>query len=115
MVIRYPGANLPGLGSPGGSPLHPSLTMNKNSKKPIIYQVLPRLFGNMKPPLKEYGNIEENGSGKLADFTPEALGAIRELDPDPTPRPDTPTPRPRPRKGVLWPSRSRRGHIFVNY
>ena len=53
--------------------------MNKNSKKPIIYQVLPRIFGNMQCPAKEYGNIEENGCGKMADFTPEALDAIRQL------------------------------------
>ena len=53
--------------------------MNKNSKKPIIYQVLPRIFGNMQRPAKEYGNIEENGCGKMADFTPEALDAIRQL------------------------------------
>ena len=50
--------------------------MNKNSKKPIIYQVLPRIFGNMQRPAKEYGNIEENGCGKMADFTPEALDLV---------------------------------------
>ena len=67
--------------------------MNKNSKKPIIYQVLPRIFGNMQCPAKEYGNIEENGCGKMADFTPEALDAI---PPMASPRITTPWLRARP-------------------
>ncbi|MBB5212639.1 alpha-amylase family glycosyl hydrolase [Microbulbifer hydrolyticus] len=47
--------------------------------KPVIYQVLPRLFGNTNATNKPWGTIEENGVGKFSDFTPEALQAVREL------------------------------------
>ncbi|WP_226668817.1 alpha-amylase family glycosyl hydrolase [Microbulbifer aggregans] len=49
------------------------------SGKPVIYQVLPRLFGNTKDTNKPWGTIEENGVGKFNDFTPEALEQIRAL------------------------------------
>ena len=45
----------------------------------IIYQVLPRLFGNRKTTNKHNGTIEENGCGKFNDFTPKALKAIKSL------------------------------------
>lgn len=45
----------------------------------VIYQVLPRLFGNKNTTNKHAGSIEENGCGKFNDFTPVALDAIREL------------------------------------
>ena len=45
----------------------------------VIYQVLPRLFGNKKTTNKHNGTIEENGCGKFNDFTPEALKAIKSL------------------------------------
>ncbi|MCW8125896.1 alpha-amylase family protein [Microbulbifer halophilus] len=48
-------------------------------EKPIIYQTLPRLFGNTNPANKPWGTIEENGTGKFNDFTPEVLADIREL------------------------------------
>ena len=48
-------------------------------EKPVIYQVLPRLFGNTNATNKPWGTIEENGVGKFNDFTPEALKEIREL------------------------------------
>ena len=47
--------------------------------KPVIYQVLPRLFGNTNATNKPWGTIEENGVGKFNDFTPEALQNIRAL------------------------------------
>ena len=47
--------------------------------KMVIYQVLPRLFGNDTKTLKFNGTIEENGVGKLNDFTPKALKAIKAL------------------------------------
>ncbi|QKX17159.1 alpha-amylase family protein [Microbulbifer sp. YPW1] len=47
--------------------------------KPVIYQVLPRLFGNTNTTNKPWGTIEENGVGKFSDFTPNALQEIREL------------------------------------
>lgn len=45
----------------------------------VIYQVLPRLFGNYNSTCKINGGIEENGCGKFNSFTPKALKAIRDL------------------------------------
>jgi len=47
--------------------------------KPVIYQVFTRLFGNTNMTNKPWGTIEENGVGKFADFTDEALIGIKEL------------------------------------
>ena len=47
--------------------------------KPVVYQVFTRLFGNKETANKPWGTIEENGVGKFADFTDEALQGIREL------------------------------------
>jgi glycosidase len=49
------------------------------SNKLIIYQLLPRLFGNSNTTNKFYGSIEENGCGKLNDITAKALGEIKNL------------------------------------
>lgn len=51
--------------------------MKKN--KIIIYQVLPRLFGNMNATCKPNGTLLENGVGKFVDFTPKVLREIRLL------------------------------------
>lgn len=45
----------------------------------VIYQVLPRLFGNYNTTRKIKGGIEENGCGKFNSFTPKALKAIKDL------------------------------------
>ena len=50
-----------------------------SSNKLIIYQVFTRLYGNRNTTRKEYGTIEENGCGKLNDFTPTTLKHIREM------------------------------------
>ncbi len=47
--------------------------------KPIIYQLLPRLFGNTNTNLTINGNRAENGCGKFNDITPLALEKIKEL------------------------------------
>jgi oligosaccharide 4-alpha-D-glucosyltransferase len=47
--------------------------------KPVVYQVMTRLFGNDNTTNKPWGTVEENGVGKFADFTDEALAGIREL------------------------------------
>ena len=49
------------------------------SEKLIFYQVFTRLYGNRNTTRKEGGTIEENGCGKLNDFTPSALKKIREM------------------------------------
>ena len=45
----------------------------------IIYQVLPRLFGNYNTTNKQAGTIEENGCGKFNSFTTKALKEIKSL------------------------------------
>ena len=50
-----------------------------NTEKIILYQVFTRLYGNRNTTRKEGGTIEENGCGKLNDFTPSALKKIREM------------------------------------
>ncbi len=51
----------------------------KRQGKIVIYQVFTRLFGNTKTYNKPWGTLEENGVGKFADFTPNALEEIRDL------------------------------------
>ncbi|SDQ07527.1 alpha-amylase family glycosyl hydrolase [Flagellimonas zhangzhouensis] len=48
-------------------------------KKEVVYQVFTRLFGNTNTTNKPWGTIEENGVGKFADFTEEALQEIKDL------------------------------------
>jgi glycosidase len=47
--------------------------------KIIIYQVFTRLFGNTSTVRKPNGSLRDNGCGKMADFSPRALKAIRSL------------------------------------
>ncbi len=49
------------------------------SQKPLIYQVLPRLFGNTKSLNKKNGSIEENGSGKFSAFSTKVLDEIKSM------------------------------------
>ncbi|HZJ80559.1 MAG TPA: alpha-amylase family protein [Dysgonamonadaceae bacterium] len=48
-------------------------------KKIIIYQVLPRLFGNKTGKNKYNGSISENGCGKFNQFTNRALSDIKNM------------------------------------
>ncbi len=50
-----------------------------SDEKIIIYQVFTRLFGNNNSRLKPNGTMEENGCGKMADFTAKALNEIKGL------------------------------------
>lgn len=43
------------------------------AQKAIIYQVLPRLFGNLSQNNEPHGDIRTNGSGKFNSFTDEVL------------------------------------------
>ncbi|MEJ5963913.1 alpha-amylase family protein [Pedobacter immunditicola] len=56
---------------------HKALTMGH--QKLIIYQLLPRLFGNSNTNNVVYGTIEQNGSGKFNDISEKALDGIREM------------------------------------
>lgn len=50
-----------------------------NVQRPVIYQMLPRLFANYCPNPVRGGTLEQNGSGKLNDITPTVLKGIKEL------------------------------------
>ena len=47
--------------------------------KPIIYQVIPRLFANFNETRKHNGTKAENGCGKMADINERALKSISDL------------------------------------
>ena len=49
------------------------------SAKIIIYQIFTRLYGNLNTTRKEGGTLQENGCGKMNDFTPTALKHIRDM------------------------------------
>ena len=46
---------------------------------PIIYQVFTRLYGNRNTTRKEWGSVEENGTGKFSDFDAKTLKAIKQM------------------------------------
>ncbi len=48
-------------------------------KKTVIYQVIPRWFGNANTNCVINGTIEENGCGKLNDFSPTVLKHLRDM------------------------------------
>ncbi|MDR1499986.1 MAG: alpha-amylase [Tannerellaceae bacterium] len=48
-------------------------------EKIIIYQLFPRLFGNMNKAMVKGGSMAENGVGKLNSLTPSLLGKISAL------------------------------------
>jgi glycosidase len=60
---------------------HPKNKMEQTTTdhKLIIYQLLPRLFGNTKTVNKTNGSIEENGVGKLNDINDKALHEIKKM------------------------------------
>jgi glycosidase len=47
--------------------------------KLVIYQLLPRLFGNTQTRNKYYGAITENGAGKFNDISDKALQEIKKM------------------------------------
>jgi len=47
--------------------------------RPVIYQVMTRLFGADSKQTRRFGSAEENGCGKMADFTLKALEEIRQM------------------------------------
>ncbi len=49
------------------------------ARKPVIYQMFTRLFGNKNTRNRPWGTIEENGVGKFDDITDAALRGIRDL------------------------------------
>lgn len=56
-----------------------SPAIGQTQSKPVIYQLLPRLFGNIQTRNLSYGTIEQNGCGKFNDINLKALNGIKEL------------------------------------
>ncbi|WP_158828324.1 alpha-amylase family glycosyl hydrolase [Mucilaginibacter lacusdianchii] len=52
---------------------------SSTNHKLLIYQLLPRLFGNTNTTNKYYGSITENGCGKFNDITETALAEIKRM------------------------------------
>ncbi|MBR2184766.1 MAG: alpha amylase C-terminal domain-containing protein [Prevotella sp.] len=50
-----------------------------SNNKIIIYQVFTRLYGNRNTTRKEWGTIEDNGSGKFDDFNESTLKHIKDM------------------------------------
>lgn len=48
-------------------------------RKFVIYQIFTRTFGNKNLTRKEFGSVQDNGVGKLNDFTPSVLQQIHDL------------------------------------
>ena len=63
----------------GWSAIELIFIVNMNTQKIIVYQVLPRLFGNTNTTNKPNGTIAENGSGKMDAFTKKALTEIKKM------------------------------------
>ena len=62
------------------TPTDPNTTTEiPQDNKLVIYQLLPRLFGNKVALNKPYGNILENGSGKFRDINDLALTKIKDM------------------------------------
>lgn len=53
--------------------------VNAQQSKPVIYQMIVRLFGNQNTTNKFYGSIEENGCGKFNDINDKALDSLKTL------------------------------------
>jgi len=49
------------------------------AQKPVIYQMIPRLFANCTEDCVPDGDIARNGCGKLNDITPVVLNEIKDL------------------------------------
>ncbi|EJW94707.1 glycosidase [gut metagenome] len=60
------------------TPISETATANANERM-LIYQVLPRLYGNTKTINHHAGTIEENGCGKMNDFTEPVLKSIKDF------------------------------------
>ena len=48
-------------------------------ERPVIYQLLPRLFGNIVETRKTHGTLAENGCGKFADISDAALASLNAM------------------------------------
>ena len=48
-------------------------------KRPVVYQMFTRLFGNTNQTNKPWGTLEENGVGKFNDINERALKELKDM------------------------------------
>ena len=65
--------------APPKEKIPPVPKMKTTGNKVVIYQMMTRLFGNIKTLNKPFGTLEENGVGKFEDIDNKALIGIKEL------------------------------------
>lgn len=53
--------------------------LGHNGLRPVIYQTFPRIMTNVNDANVCHGTLEQNGSGKLADYTPKLLKSLKSL------------------------------------
>jgi glycosidase len=56
-----------------------SASVMSAAERPVIYQLLPRLFGNTNETRKTGGTMTENGCGKFRDLDATALRSLKEM------------------------------------
>lgn len=66
-----------GTGSEGWSETRQFSTWRESPRRPVVYQVIVRHFGNVDGANVIDGSLEENGTGKFADIDEVALSRIR--------------------------------------
>lgn len=57
----------------------PPMSIESSTGKMIVYQMMPRLFGNKISVNKRFGTKQENGVGKFNDINDNALNGIKNL------------------------------------
>ncbi|ABL99865.1 alpha-amylase family protein [Shewanella amazonensis] len=56
-----------------------TMKQQASTPSPLVYQLLPRVFGNQNLTNTPWGSIEENGSGKFADIDEVVLADLKHL------------------------------------
>ena len=51
----------------------------KKVERPVIYQILVRLFGNTNQPSEKWGSLDQNGTGRMNDISDKALSEIKKM------------------------------------
>ena len=67
------------MGFVAGLPLCHAAPVTSAPERPVIYQLLPRLFGNSNETRKPNGTMAENGCGKFADIDDRALASLKAM------------------------------------
>lgn len=55
------------------------INIGHSAERPIIYQTFPRILTNMNATCRVAGSLEQNGAGKLKDYTPKLLKSLKDM------------------------------------